>query len=63
MVYIFVSNYIPSSWLFSLNGFQFIFLLRDSENDGENRNFLVGWWEEEEGGIKILTAVVNFCYH
>ena len=30
---LFISNKIPISWLYPLNGFRFIFLLRDSEND------------------------------
>ena len=33
VIYEFVSYNIPSFWLISLNGFDFIFLLRDSEND------------------------------
>ena len=33
VIYEFVSNNIPSFWRISLNGFEFIFLLRDSEND------------------------------
>ena len=30
---LFISNKITISWLYPLNGFRFIFLLRDSEND------------------------------
>ena len=30
---LFISNKIIISWLYPLNGFRFIFLLRDSEND------------------------------
>ena len=30
---LFISNRIKISWLHPLNGFRFIFLLRDSEND------------------------------
>ena len=38
IVYILVFYNISFSWLFPLDGFQFIFLLRDSENETKTRS-------------------------
>ena len=47
---LFISNKITISWLYPLNGFRFIFLLRDSEND-LLRVFLAGH----------TVAIVAYC--
>ena len=57
IVYILVFYNISFSWLLPLDGFQFIFLLRDSENDPRETIYKLTWSEQNVCSVSLLDVV------
>ena len=56
-VWILVFYNISFSWLLPLDGFQFIFLLRDSENDPRETIYKLTWSEQNVCSVSLLDVV------